>query len=161
MMKKILIFIIVIYPIGILGQCIECFTHPLCGFPIALFSMPSAHACIGNLDIPGEAGYEVEAVRAENGYILLSHPKKESEQVWVRIGDIGVVIQNYNNYSIPVYSQPDSLSTVQTYLLESYIGILYNWNKDFVMVCVKDEKTEHVGWIDRRYVCGSPYTTCN
>jgi hypothetical protein len=38
---------------------------------------------------------------------------------------------------------------------------LYNWNKDFVMVCVKDEKTEYVGWIDRRYVCGSPYTTCN
>ena len=52
--------------------------------------MPSAHACIGNQYISGEAGYEVEALRAENGYILLSRPQKEDEQVWVRIGDVGV-----------------------------------------------------------------------
>lgn len=52
--------------------------------------MPSAHACIGNLDISGEAGYEVEALRAQNGYILLSHLQKENEQVLVRIGDVGI-----------------------------------------------------------------------
>ena len=113
------------------------------------------------MEISGEAGYEVEALRAENGYIMLSHLNEEKEHVWVRVGDVGIVIQNYNNYSIPVFFHPDSLSTVQTYLSESYIAILYDWNKDFVMVSIKDEKMEYIGWINRRYVCGSPYTTCN
>ncbi len=160
-MKKILIFIIVIFPINIFGQSIECFTHPICGFPITLYSKPSAYACLKELEISGEAGYEVEALRAENGYIMLSHLNEENEHVWVRVGDVGIVIQNYNNYSIPVFFHPDSLSTVQTYLSESYIAILYDWNKDFVMVSIKDEKMEYIGWINRRYVCGSPYTTCN
>ncbi|MCR5049692.1 MAG: hypothetical protein K6A36_01255 [Paludibacteraceae bacterium] len=160
-MKKIIVLILVFFPIDIFGQGIECFTHPLCGFPITLFSAPSAFSCLKDLSVSGEAGYEVEALRTENGYILISHPNDENEQVWVRIGDVGVVIQNYNNYSIPVYTQPDSFSVVQTYLSKSYIAILYEWNKDFVKVCVKDEKAEYIGWVDRRYICGSPYTTCN
>lgn len=152
---------LIMFPIGILGQGIDCFTHPLCGFPITLFSAPSAFACWEDLLVSGEAGYEVEALRTEKGYILISHPNEENEEVWVRIGDVGVVVQNYNNYSIPMYAEPDSLSIIQTYLLKGYIAILCDWNKDFVRVCVKDEKAEYIGWIDRRYVCGSPYTTCN
>ena len=144
-------------------QGIACFTHPLCGFPITLYSTPSAFACLKDLSIPtsGEAGYEVVALRKENDFILLSFPYGENEQAWVKIGDVGVIVQNYSNYSIPMYTQPDSLSTVQTYLLEGYIAILYDWTEDFVRVCIHDEKSEYIGWIDRRYICGSSYTTCN
>lgn len=163
MIKKIVIFILAIIPIDILGQGIDCFTHPLCGFPITLYSSPSAFACLKDLSIPtsGEAGYEVVALRKENSFILLSFPYGENEQAWVKIGDVGVVIQNYSNYSIPIYTQPDSSSTVQTNLLTGYIAILYDWTEDFVRVCVKDEESECIGWIDRQYICGSPYTTCN
>lgn len=162
-MKSVLIFIvtIIIFPIEIMGQGIECFTHPQCGCPITLFSRPSACARLNDLKISGEGGYEVEALRTENGYILLSHIDEKNEQVWVKIGDVGVVIQNYNNDSIPVYTQPDSLSAVQTYLLDGYVAIFYDWNKDFVRVCIKDDKIEWIGWVDRKYICGSPYTTCN
>ena len=161
MLKKILIFIIVIFPLDIFGQGIECFTHPQCGCPITLYSRPSACARLKDLYISGEAGYEVEALKTEKGYILLSHIEGVNEQAWVRIGDVGVVIQNYNNYSIPVYTQPDSSSTIQTYLLEGYVATFYDWNKDFIRVCVKVEEVEWIWWIDRKYICGSPYTTCN
>lgn len=59
------------------------------------------------------------------------------------------------------YSQPDSLSMIQTYLLESHIAVLFDWNENFVLMQIKENNMECTGWINRRYVCGSPYTTCN
>lgn len=160
MIKKILIFIIVLSPIDMLAQYLECFTHPLCKIdaPIPIYSEPYVY--IKDLYILGEAGYEVEALKRDNNFILISHLPNENEPIWVQIGDVGIVIQNYNKDSIPVYSQPDSLSMIQTYLLESHIA-LFDWNENFVLMQIKEHNMECTGWINRRYVCGSPYTTCN
>lgn len=162
MMKKILIFLLILFSIHIYGQSIECFTHPLCKIddPIPIYSKPGVY--IKDLYISGEAGYEVEALKKESDFILLSHIPSETDSIWVNIGDVGVVIQNYSEDSIPIYSLPDSLSMIQTYLFESSIAILLDWNENFVFVQIQENNMkEYTGWINRRFVCGSPYTTCN
>ena len=78
-MRKILIFLIVFFPIDIFGQGIECFTHPICGFPITLFSMPSTHACLKELQISGEAGYEVEEYQKQgNAKVVYNSETQET-----------------------------------------------------------------------------------
>lgn len=165
-LKKIIVCLMVMSPIDIFGQdLLTCFTHPFSSEPIPLFSKPNVYMKDLCIDVDGEAGYEVIPLRKEDGFILVHFPCCEyisdEKQAWVKIGDLGVVVQNYDNYSIPVYTQPDSLSTIQTYLLKSYIGLLYDWTDDFVMLQIKDKDVECFGWIDRSYICGSPYTTCN
>lgn len=159
-MKKVLIFTIIIFPIYLRGQSIECFTHPFANTPISLYSEPYIY--LNKLYVSGEAGYEVIATQKESDYILICDFYDESELGWVMVGDLGIVIQNYVNDLIPIYSSPDYLSTIQTYLTEeSYIAILYDWTTDFAKIKIEEGNLICLGWIDRKYLCGSPYTTCN
>lgn len=155
------IIIFILFSINSTGQNILCFTHPMCNIDesISLYSEPDVYKC--ELYVDGEAGYEVDAIRKEENYILISHLPVQENPIWISIGDLGVVVQNYDRDSIPMYIQPDSLSFIQTFLVETYIAILYDWTEKFVKVQIEDSNMNFIGWIDRRYICGSPYTTCN
>ena len=160
MTKNILYIAFMLFPCLGYGECISCFTHPLCTInePISLYSEPDKYIC--ELYISGDGGYEVCALTRVENYIAVLDLPCGRDTSWVHIGDVGVVAQIYDQ-NIPIYSQNDSLSTILGYLSESHIGILYDWDEKYVLVKIKDDNIDKTGWLNRGYICGSPYTTCN
>lgn len=139
---------------------IEAFSHPINKNPIELYKKPNKF--YKTLLPDTEAGWTVTVIKKEKQYFELNIEELSLYNVWVKVGDIGLIIQNNNGENIPLYINPSTTSSVKFILTESYIGKIYDIKDDFVLVRIKDKNNKCIcGWVERRYLCSNPYTTCN
>ena len=139
---------------------IECFTHPLiaCDIPISVYTAPYVYEKQMSRDRSEEAGWIVYAEEVYKDFIKI---RFENDSVrWVHIGDVGVVVQNYFDFGIPVYMRPNNTAPKITYIYESQMALLTNFTDKYACVVLVGIEDAIYGWVERKYLCGSPYTTC-
>ena len=139
---------------------IECFTHPMlaCDIPISIYTAPYEYEKQMSRDRSQEAGWIVYAEEVYKDFIKI---RFENDSIrWVHLGDVGVVVQNYFDFGIPVYFRPDKTAPKITYIYESQMALLINFTDDYACVVIIGIEDSIYGWVERKYLCGSPYTTC-
>jgi hypothetical protein len=140
---------------------VEAFTHPLSTITqtVSIYSNPDVYSKELKSDI--EAGWIVIVKQKKGNYFQIDIEDLKLHNIWIHIGDIGIVIQNYDSIAIPVYSKPDTTSYINKYIYESTIALIYDISENLLFLQVIKEFDSFFGWIERKYLCGSPYTTCN
>lgn len=141
---------------------IKAFTHPFDLDEISVYSKPDIFHSY--LQADEEAGWIVEIYNQDTGYLYVKLPEEcdfPIKDVWVKSEDIGIIVQNYDSVKIPVYLLPDTSSNSITHLYTSTIGVIYGIKENLVLLGIKEEDNYIKGWIEKQYLCGNPYTTCN
>ena len=109
-----------------------------------------------------EAGWEITLKGMVDNFFCVDIEDLNLKNVWIHKGDIGIVIQNYDSIPIPIYSSFfdfDTINASKEYVYTGHVAIVYDISEKFVFVHIP--QLYIYGWIDRKYLCGSPYTTCN
>ncbi len=138
---------------------IEAFTHPLTLEPIPIYSHPGKY--LRNIDSDVEAGWIVRITKKRGEYFQVNIEDLSLHNIWIKSGDMGLVIQNYDSLQIPMYLKPDTNASVERFILESHIGLLYDIRNNFALLRIMVNGEEVEGWIELKYLCGNPYTTCS
>jgi hypothetical protein len=140
---------------------VEAFTHPLSitTQTVSIYSSPDVYSQELKSDI--EAGWIVIVKQRKGNYFQMDIEDLNLRNIWIHIGDVGIVIQNYDPIAIPAYNQPDTTSCINNYIYESSIALIYDISESLLFLQVVKESDSFFGWIERKYLCGNPYTTCN
>jgi hypothetical protein len=140
----------------------DAFTHPYNLDKINVYSKPNIFYSYLQSDI--EAGWIVKIQEQKSGYFYVNLPADcnfSKKNIWIKSGDIGVVIQNNDSLKIPMYISSDTLSNPIAYIYSSTIGRVYKIKKELVLLGIKYDNKDIKVWIEKKYLCGNPYTTCN
>jgi len=141
----------------------EAFTHPVNSNDIPLYYKPCKF--YSYLQSDTEAGWVVKIKKKHSRYFLVKLPEEcnlSKKNVWIKAGDVGVVVQNYDSIKIPLYKSANTLSKPIKYIYSSSIGEIYDIKKKVVLLDIILDSGEVVhGWVEKKYLCGNPYTTCN
>lgn len=162
-MKKLFITGILIFSnLIMLGQDmhIEAFTHPLSDIKqkVSLYSNPYIY--YKELESDKEAGWIVNIKQQKDNYFQIDIQDLRLYNKWIHKGDLGVVVQNYDTIAIPVYSLPTFNSPKLTCIYESCIGLVYDISDKMLFIQITKEGVSFYGWVEKKYLCGNPYTTC-
>ena len=164
MKKKYMIFCIGLF----LYSCVckkntfEAFTQPYNLDKISVYSEPNKFYSYLQSDI--EAGWIVKIKGQKSGHFYVKLPDDCSlfkKNIWVKQGDIGVIIQNYDSIKIPMYSSSNTLSKPIVYIYTSTIGKVCDIKKELVLLDIEYDDKNIQGWVEKKYLCGNPYTPCN
>jgi hypothetical protein len=153
---------VVFTEIELLGQYhIEAFTHPLSNTKqkVSIYRAPDVYYKELKSDV--EAGWIVDVKEKSGNYFQIDISDLKLRNIWIHIGDIGTVVQNYDSIAIPIYVEPDTTSFIFRYIYESCIGLIYDISDNMILLQICKDSECFFGWIERKYLCGSPYTTCN
>ena len=140
---------------------IEAFTHPLFDIKqnISIYTAPTLY--YKELKADTEAGWIVTIKDKRDNYFQIDIEDLDLYNIWVHKGDVGIVIQNYDSITIPVYNEPNTNSYKSSYIYESCIGLIYDISDKMLFLHIIKGNESYFGWVERKYLCGSPYTTCN
>ena len=166
-MNKLHIIIIIEWGLFAIGcsarvQLMEAFTQPLNSDSIAVFSQPARFHSY--LQPDEEAGWIVHVMSEKNGFFEVVLPKEyksRQKKIWVKAGDIGVIVQNYTSTPIFMYSKPTTKSLPIKIITSSIIGQIYDIQAHFVLLEIIIDGEKIRGWVQKEYLCGNPYTTCS
>jgi hypothetical protein len=163
MNPRILIFFLLLFFVNNLFAQYnqDAFTHPLLDIKQknSIYYAPNVY--YKELKSDREAGWQVVITQKKDNYFQIDITDLKLYGIWIHIGDVGVVIQNYDSIAIPVYVIPDKNSFKNTYIYYSCIGLVYDICEDLVFIQTTIDNKEIWGWVEKKYLCGSPYTTCN
>lgn len=165
MKKIILLFCLsaVFADFELLGQHnnIEAFTHPLSDIKqkVSIYYAPNMY--YKELKSDTEAGWIVIIKQKTGNYFQIDIEDLKLYDIWIHVGDVGIVVQNYDSITIPIYIEPDTTSFKSRYIYESCIGLIYDISDNLIFLQIIKENECFFGWVERKYLCGSPYTTCN
>lgn len=140
----------------------QAFTHPNDLEKISIYSKPDKF--YSYLSSDKEAGWIVKIMNKNANYFYVKLPPEcyfSKKNIWVKSGDLGIIIQNYDSIKIPIYESSDTLSNSIQYIYSSTTGRIYDIKNDLFLLGFKYENKEILGWIEKKYLCGNPYTTCN
>lgn len=141
----------------------DAFTHPDNLQAVSIYSKPNKLYTSLQPDV--EAGWIVRVKKKHMDFFKIELPassKPFKKNVWIKAGDIGVIIQNHDSIKIPAYLSSNNLSTPYTYILNSMIGKIYDVKDNVVLLSIKLYSGEIIEcWVEKKYLCGNPYTTCN
>ena len=141
----------------------EVFTHPVSLDSIPVFKKPDKF--LAYLQPDEEAGWIARVIRQEKGFFKIILPQEcniRQKKVWVKAGDIGTIIQNYDSVPIWMYTEPTTASAPLQKITSSAIGCIYGIQDQFVLLKVTlNDGACWLGWVEKQYLCGNPYTTCN
>lgn len=146
-----------------LGQSyLEAFTHPVGNLKqnVSIYSSPYVYCKDITSDVEG--GWVVYVHERNNNYFRIDIEDLGMYNVWIHCGDIGANIQNYDCVNIPIYSSIHKKKCDTSYISQSYTAIIYDFEDPFVFVKIDADSNSNslYGWIHKKYLCGSPYTTC-
>lgn len=164
-MKRIILLICLLVFFGDLEvfgqQDIEAFTHPLSDIKqkVPIYHAPNEYYM--ELKSDTEAGWIVSIKQKAGNYFQIDIKELKLHDKWIHIGDVGTVVQNYDSIAIPIYTEPDTTSFKSRYIYESCIGLIYDISDNLIFLQFVKEKECFFGWVERKYLCGNPYTTCN
>ena len=81
---------------------IEGFTHPVdIKKRLSIYSNPNIY--LKELKADVETGWMVEVKQKKDNYFQIDIKDLKLYNVWIHLGDIGIVVQNYDSIAIPVY----------------------------------------------------------
>ena len=139
---------------------IEGFTHPVdIKKRLSIYSNPNIY--LKELKADVETGWMVEVKQKKDNYFQIDIKDLKLYNVWIHLGDIGIVVQNYDSIAIPVYLAPNTNSIVSKYIFKSCVGLIYDVTGDFFLLQIIQDNQYTFGWIERKYLCSNPYTTCS
>jgi len=141
---------------------IEAFTHPYDLEQVPIYSMPNKF--YSYLQSDTEAGWIITVKRQRAGYFyvkLADDCYLSKKHIWLKAGTLGCVIQDYDSIRVPMYVSADTLSNKVLYIYTSTIGSIYDIKKEMILLSIKSGDKEVQGWVEKKYLCGNPYTTCN
>ncbi|MPM49014.1 hypothetical protein SDC9_95742 [bioreactor metagenome] len=98
----------------------EVFTHPYNLNEIPVYSKPDKF--YSYLQSDTEAGWVVKIQEQRSDYFYVKLPADcdlSKKDIWVKSGDIGIVIQNSDSIKIPMYVSADTLSNSIAYVFTS------------------------------------------
>jgi hypothetical protein len=137
---------------------LEAFTHPLSLEPISIYYNPDSY--YKKLESDSEGGWNVIIKQKLGNFFRVDIDELKLYDIWIQTGDIGLIVQNYDSIPIPVYNNPHINSKILTTLYKSYIGLVCDISDNFVQLKI-DSNNDIIGWVEKKYLCSSPYTTCN
>lgn len=138
---------------------VEAFTHPVdIEHSVSIYYSPGEY--YKELDSDDEAGWIVNVKKRKLNYFQIDIPELKLNNVWIHLGDIGIVIQNYDSIALPIFSEPNVNSKVITHIYQSYIALIYDISNNFFLLQIITNEKCFFGWVERKYLCASPYTTC-
>ncbi len=163
MKKKLLVIALLIIFKTTIGQenqaTIKAFTHPFdIDQSVSIYHSPNKYYKELSADI--EAGWIVKVNQKEGNYFQIDIEDIQLKNIWIHMGDIAVVIQNYDSIALPIYTAPNTNAAVSKYVYYSCIGLLYDYTDDFFLLQLITENECFFGWVERKYLCYNPYTTC-
>ena len=139
---------------------LEAFTSPYSLNNTSIYDCPYNY--MTEISPDAEAGWTVLIKGKVDNFFCVDIEDLNLKNVWVHRGDVGIVIQNYDSIPIPIYSSFfnfDTINSSKEYVYTGHIAIIYDISEKFVFVHIP--QLYIYGWVDRKYLCGSPYTTCN
>jgi len=137
----------------------EAFTHPLnIKDSVSIYLEPNKYYKELGSDL--EAGWIVKVKQKKENYFKIDIVDLKLHDIWIHIGDIGIVVQNYDSIALPVYTVSDTNSLVNKYIYKTCIGLIYDVKGDMYLLQIVIENECFFGWIERKYLCPNPYTTC-
>jgi hypothetical protein len=149
-------------PIELFGQYnIEAFTHPCLDIKqkVSLYRKPNEY--FKELKSDTEAGWIVRIKQKTDNFFQIDIDDLKLHEVWIHKGDVGINVQNYDSIRIPVFIEPDTNSIISRYINEYCIGLIYDISDTMLFLKLEIRNNIIYGWIERKYLCGSPFTTCN
>ncbi len=176
-MKKRL-FILMIITTFMLCQCnvyrknYKAFTHPIDTNHISIYKKPYVLYKYISADPNEGGGWIVKIKNKQDDFFKVDILEFKLRNIWIKVGDLGLILQNYDSLKIPIYTMPDTSSNIITYIYKSYIGKLYDISKGFALLELYDydydESTGHIGeyyvitkgWVEFKHLCDNQYTTC-
>jgi hypothetical protein len=163
-MKKnllsVFLFLIVEFAIGQVSNTnIKAFTHPINNKQkVSIYYSPGKYFKELSSDI--EAGWIIEVKQKKVNYFQIDIKDLSLSNVWIHTGDVGVVVQNYDSIALPIYTAPNINAEVSKYVYNTCIGLLYDYTDDFFLLQLIINDKCFFGWVERKYLCSNPYTTC-
>lgn len=141
-------------------QMFEAFTHPTADLfqRISIYSAPNVHYT--EIDSDTEAGWIAQVYERKGNFFRIDIKDLSLNNVWIHCGDLGVNIQNYDSINIPLLSSIVKDKCDTTYINFGCTAIVYDFKDPFVFVRINVSDTSLYGWVEKKYLCGSPYTTC-
>lgn len=138
----------------------EAFTHPEANIHqnVSIYHSPNSYYMEMSSD--NEAGWIVRVHERQGNFFRIDIEDLNMYNVWIHCGDLGVVIQNYDHADIPLLSSIFKADCDTVFLTHSYSAIVYDFVDQYVFVRIGDTNEIVYGWIEKKYLCGSPYTTC-
>lgn len=137
---------------------IEAFTHPIeINHKVSIYHAP--HMYYKELHSDNESGWIVTVKQKKLNYFQIDIEDLELNSVWIRAGDIGVVVQNDDSIALPIYAVPDTNTQVIKNIYRSCIGLVYDVKNDFLFLQIILDSGRIWGWVERKYLSVTPYTT--
>jgi hypothetical protein len=163
-MKKYIVLQVLLF-VFLIGESkdkydnIKAFTHPLdIKHSVSIYHTPGNYFRELKPDV--EAGWIINVKQREKNYFKIDILDLKILDIWIHVGDIGVVVQNYDSIALPIFSRPDTNSIVINFVYKSCIGLIYDISDNFFLLQVITEEACYFGWVERRFLCYNPYTTC-
>ncbi len=141
---------------------LEAFTHPYTLDDIPVYSKPDKFLSL--LQADDEAGWIVKIRKQKYDYFYVNLPEdcdSFKKNIWIKAGDLGIVIQNVDSLQVPMYESADTLSNSIAFVYNSTIGKIFDLKDELVLLGVRFDNIYTYGWVEKKYLCGNPYTTCN
>lgn len=107
-----------------------------------------------------EGGWIVEIQKQREGFFYVKLPSEcelPKKNIWLKAGDLGVMVQNYDSIEIPVYLSADTLSVPVTYISNSVIGIICSMKK-ILFYCVAGTMVRKSKVGCKRSICVATHT---
>lgn len=154
----ILIFLLLAQS-SLIGQ-IDAFTHPFedTSTTVSLYSSPNVY--LKELPSDNEAGWMVRIKDKKDNFFCIDITDLKLYDVWIHRGELGSIIQNFNEKKIPYYS---SSNQIIGYIYSSQIVRIFDYcgERVFIQLFINSKSYPIYGWIEKKYLCADPYTTCN
>lgn len=81
--------------------------------------------------------------------------------VWIKKGRVGLNINNYDNQKVPIYSKSNTKSEIIGYIETAQTVSVLDACKDWAYIKGVNGKEEILGWLEPKWQCGNPLTTCS
>jgi hypothetical protein len=79
---------------------------------------------------------------------------------WVKVGTVKIGIQNYDNKEVKLFDNLEDMKQIGS-IYDSQDAIILDVNKDWAFLEVIDSKGNKIkGWVDPKWYCDNPYSTC-
>ena len=131
----------------------------------SIYNKPNGKV-IFNLPPDEESGWEIDILEKKSDYFKIENVWKNNwmnnyKYVWIKKGSVGLNINNYDNQKVPIYSNSNTESEIVGYIENAQTVSVLDTCKDWAYIKGINGKEEVLGWLEPKWQCGNPLTTCN
>lgn len=138
---------------------------------ISVYSSPGKYNKEQKNKISSEIFYFLTIIDKQENYFRVVPEDRDRENRndeygfygWVHRGDVYVIIQNYTNTQIPLYTNPIDKIPTGVYIYEDEYAAVYDISGNYVLVHLISDSNDYSddiwGWVHKCHLNGNIYTT--